>query len=295
MNITMNLKPDRSENVSYDIAAHPIYIRKGYLSYYLNYSAEAHWHDDIELIYILSGKMLYNINGETVLLKEKEGIFINARQLHFGYSDDQTECVFLCILLHPLLLCASDLIAEKFVSPVLTNTLFPYHHLTMQCDWEKRILDNIVKIYQAKDTTTAELKVQALFFDIWSQICENIFTYSEKQEVTSHHLTSLKAMIAYIDHHYTDKLNLHMIAKSGNVGKTNCCSIFKKYINKTPNEYLTDLRLRKSLSYLETSDLTIEEISARVGFSGASYYTETFRKLYHLTPTKYRKKIRDYS
>lgn len=62
------LKIDQSEDVQYDIVDFPAYVRKGYLSSYPDYRAISHWHDDIELILILSGQMNYNINGNVILL-----------------------------------------------------------------------------------------------------------------------------------------------------------------------------------------------------------------------------------
>ena len=79
MSILMELKDDRSEKVHYDKPGYPIYIRNGRLSYYPNYAAPNHWHDDIELIMILAGEMKYNVNGEIINLSSGNGIFVNAR------------------------------------------------------------------------------------------------------------------------------------------------------------------------------------------------------------------------
>lgn len=53
----IDLRDDRSEKVQYDDPNYPIYVRDGLLSQYHNYTAPSHWHDDIELIAVLSGKM----------------------------------------------------------------------------------------------------------------------------------------------------------------------------------------------------------------------------------------------
>lgn len=284
-----NIKFDRSERVIYDRADYPAYIRKGILSAYPNYAAESHWHDDIELILILSGQMQYNINGEVVLLKQGEGIFINAKQLHFGYSEEKKECEFLCILFHPILLCSSRTVEQKYVSPLLFNEHIPFCHLKGNNGWEKAILSSVQEIYDIRDDDISELKIQRAFLDIWIALCENVISIQKTQFSQNHHLSALKDMISFINQNYSEKLSLKAIATSGNVGKTGCCNIFKKYINKTPNEYLTELRLRKAVELLKNTDMTILEISYTVGFSGASYFTETFHKIYGCTPRAYRK------
>lgn len=57
-------RPDQSEKVHYNTVGYPVYIRRGVLSDYPNYSAVSHWHDDVEFIAVVSGHMMYNINGE---------------------------------------------------------------------------------------------------------------------------------------------------------------------------------------------------------------------------------------
>ena len=99
------IKEDYSEKVQYNDPDYPVYIRRNFLSTYPHYAAPSHWHEDIELIAVLSGQMKYSVNGEIIDLKEGEGIFVNSRQMHFGFSDTNAECEFLCTLFHPMLLC----------------------------------------------------------------------------------------------------------------------------------------------------------------------------------------------
>lgn len=285
-----NIKIDGSERVLYNRADYPVYVRKGRLSSYPNFSAEGHWHDDIELILVLSGDMQYNINGKVIELKQGEGVFVNARQLHFGYSETKKECEFICVLLHPILLCSSQAAEQNYIRPLLFNEHIPFCHLKGNIPWQHNVLLSIQEIYEVRDDALAELKIQRRFFDIWIALCENVISVQKTTFVSNHHLSALKDMISFINGNYSETLRLASIAASGNVGKTGCCAIFNRYLSKTPNEYLTELRLRKSMELLKNTDMTILEISYAVGFSGASYYAETFRKFYGCTPGAYRKK-----
>lgn len=280
---------DRSERVLYNKADYPAYIKKGKLSFFPNFAADSHWHDDVEFILILSGEMSYNINGEIVILKEGEGIFINARQMHFGYSDSKSECIFICLLLHPMLLCSSKSVEQKFINPIILNNNIPFYHFKKTENWEENILCLIHYIYDTRDDKMAELKIQKAFLNIWITLCENIITIQQTGNFKNNSLSILKNMISFINHHYKEKISLLNIAEHGNVGKTSCCAIFKKYVNKTPIEYLTEFRLRKSLELLKKTDMTVLEISYEVGFSGACYFSETFRKFFGCTPSEYRK------
>lgn len=288
MQIEIDVKNDRSERVAYNMPDLPVYVRKGILSNYPNYSAISHWHDDIELIYVISGQMQYSINGKHVLLQSGEGIFVNTRQLHYGFSKNYQECIFICILMHPLLLCSSPYVEKKFVMPVLQNECFPFLLLHKENTNENNILEYIQEIYDQLSTDTFALKAQDLFFRIWEKLFLLSGHIEQKQAPHVQSLSILKEMIRYIYNHYPEKISLSDISQAGQVGKTTCCGIFQKYTNETPISYLTEYRLKKSIDLLLTTDKTISEICFDVGFSGASYFTETFRKTYHCTPTEYR-------
>ena len=96
-------------------------------------------------------------------------------------------------------------------------------------------------------------------------------------------------MMSYIHNSYKEKISLNEIALSGGVSKRTCENIFAKYLNKTPMEYVTDFRLRKSIEMMLNSDMSILEISIETGLSGASYYAEVFRKAFGVSPAEYRK------
>ena len=285
----IELKDDRSEKVQYNDTAYPIYIHRGILSHYPNYTAPSHWHNDIELIAILDGEMDYNVNGEITTLRKNEGIFVNARQMHFGFSGSKTECNFICILLHPMLLCAEPAYERDFVLPVVRNNGAPFVFLNPDIPWQQAVLEQISYMEQSKGQKTAPLKVQSSFCIIWSLLYENIPPESHAANVNSSDLTAARNMTGFIQKNYTRRISLKEIALSGAVGQSKCCKLFTKYFGQTPNTYLNQYRLGKSLELLQNSDMSITEIALSVGFGGASYYAEIFHKCFGKSPTEFRK------
>lgn len=289
MSVLIELKDDRSEKLPYDSPDYPIYIRRGILSHYPNYAAPIHWHDDIELIAVLDGEMDYNVNGEIIRLRKNKGIFVNARQMHFGFSDSRTECNFICVILHPMLLCAVPAYERNFVLPVVCNTCIPFVFLDPDICWKHAILEQIYFMDQCKGHRAAPLKVQSAFSAIWSLLYENLPSEDRMAVPVSSDLTAARNMIGFIQKNYTRRISLKDIAVSGAVGQSKCCKLFAKYFGQTPNTYLNRYRLNKSLELLQSGDLSITEIALSVGFSGASYYAEIFRKCFGKSPTEFRR------
>ena len=279
----------------YDVVEYPVTIRRDLLSMFPNYEMESHWHDDVELLMVLRGKMICIVNGEQKEISQDEGIFINSRQVHGVMSADHRECEYICIRFHPMLLCATREVEGRFITPVISNVNYPFQVLSQDIEWERSVLDAILRIYYMRHETTMELSALGQFFVIWEQIFTHSGRVPAKIRESTPQLTQLKKMISYIAENYQRKITLDDICLSGNMGKTSCCQIFQKYLNQTPNTYLTVFRLRKGAEMLAQTDMPIVDISYEVGFSGASYFSEAFKKHMGGMPSEYRKKHRPVS
>jgi AraC-like DNA-binding protein len=67
-------------------------------------------------------------------------------------------------------------------------------------------------------------------------------------------------------------------------------SKFHARFHCTVGEYLNQKRLEQSIPLLINTSLSIEEVSQRVGFSSASYYTKLFKQRMGITPLNFRKR-----
>ncbi|MBD5524152.1 MAG: AraC family transcriptional regulator [Lachnospiraceae bacterium] len=286
--------PDASETVAYNNPLFPVYARYGILSSYPDYSAISHWHKDLEFILIKKGSMTYNVNGKLIELSEDNGIMVNSRQLHYGFSAQHNECEFICILLSPELLQGNTWFYQNYIEPVIENASCPYLHLA-PLNWQGRILAALEELYHCFADESVQppayFASNRYFITIMELLYENLDWKVDNRSTESSGLISLKNMMKYIEDHYMKKLTLESIAQAGTCCKSHCSLLFKKYLNDTPVIYATKLRLRKSLTALLTSDMSITDIAYEYGFCTASYYCETFRKYYGMSPLAYRKTV----
>lgn len=232
--------------------------------------------------------MEYNVNGKIITIQKDEGIFINSRQVHYGFSKANEECEFICILIHPMMLCSTQDLEQKYVIPLLKNENISYIKLSEDQPWKRDMLELVKSIYREKEDTTAPLTILSSFYKIWSLVYKNSETMLPSKKNSDFML--FKNMIGYIQKFYKKKITLSDIAKTGMVGQSKCCKLFDQYIGVTSNTYLIQYRLHQSTWYLKNTDMTITEIAQTVGFSGSSYYAEVFRKCYDKSPSEYRKK-----
>lgn len=236
--------------------------------------------------------MTYNVNGRLIELEEDSGIIVNSRQLHYGFSMEHNECEFICILLSPELLHTNDWFYQNCIEPITESASCPYLYLRRN-DWMASIMEKLDKIYDsfgkipAKSLSYFELIDD--YFAIMKVLYENLDLENQPRKPETSDLSSLKKMIAYIEEHYMERITLTDIALSGTCCKSKCSLLFKKYLRDTPINYITKLRLRKSLSTLLGTNSSIADIAYEYGFGGASYYCETFKKYYGMPPLTYKK------
>ena len=64
--------------------------------------------------------------------------------------------------------------------------------------------------------------------------------------------------------------------------------LFKQHMGITMTDYLKNVRLNYAELYLQTTSLTLEEITEQIGLSSVSYFNKIFKEKHEITPVKYR-------
>lgn len=280
---------DLSENVAYNDPSFPAYITSGFMSFYPAQRGNAHWHEDLEFIIPVRGSQLYNVDGSIIELKEGDGIFVNSRHVHYGFVTQNTDCEFICILLNPSLLCANREFDETFVKPFVYSSSLPYMKLDRNISWQKKIIEILRDLFRSREKPLWQFSVQKLFFEIFELLYAHSGIQSDDSIRESSSLNALKLMMGFIQKNYREKISLAQIASAGFCCKSRCSALFNAYLKESPVTYLIKYRLKVSTELLSKTVLPITEIAYESGFSGTSYFCETFHKYYQITPLEFRK------
>ena len=141
-----DIKSDGSEVLHYDQPDFPVFIRKNIIPPNACFSdISLHWHDDLEFICVLSGDIGYYVDGEHVVMRAGEGIFVNARHMHL-ICNATLGCTLLCVIFPPTILCSTEYIASKMVNPILNTKELAYLSLSDQIPWlQERITRRFTK------------------------------------------------------------------------------------------------------------------------------------------------------
>lgn len=97
---------------------------------------------------------------------------------------------------------------------------------------------------------------------------------------------------AYIDAHIGDKISNTQLALICGVSRPYFIAQFKALYHMPPQEYIMRRRIRKGAQILMQTNLTVEDISERLGFCNSSHFIRRFHKEEGMTPLKYRNTYR---
>lgn len=287
----VSILKDASEIVHYNNPNIPLYLKERWLSSYTNMEALCHWHEDIEYVKALKGHMVYYVNGEKLQISEKDALIVNARQMHYGFSEDKTDCYFACIVFRLHLLCTNPELTEKFIQPIAGHPNLPYIYLRADNPAEAEIIrlfdaacEDCRGQYEGYELMTIS-RLTAAWVELYRLLRPELLPCST---VFEEDLSVQRNMVSFIYKNYAMKLSLNDIAAAGNICRSKCCRIFKKYLNKTPIDFLNAYRLEVSMRLLTDTSMNITEIALSCGFQSPSYYAEIFRQHKGCTPGHYR-------
>nr|WP_315298799.1 AraC family transcriptional regulator [Raoultella terrigena] len=148
-----------------------------------------------------------------------------------------------------------------------------------------RLLDLAESLAWSQDTTSETFThvVYALVNDLLHQITDGLINqrgpFSLLDEIKSH-----------IDSHYHTDISRESVAETFNISPGYLSRLFSKESDVKFNEYLKLTRISRSKTLLTSTNLKINEVSEKCGFTDTNYFSKVFRDINDCTPLEYRRK-----
>ncbi|GEM04246.1 AraC family transcriptional regulator [Halolactibacillus miurensis] len=290
-NLKSTVNADGFEQINHTFYQLPLQLSSHSMSIAKDSYQPCYFHQEVEFIYILDGAMVIYINGAVCHLNKGQGLFINTERLHVIASTGGSRCSYMTMIFDSELVRPSFPFTYDVIEQVTNESAPDYVHLRPGQVKESQLLQLIMRVYRLKDKTsvTVELDMMRIVLSVWSILIDLVEPLQAESDRSNKTIDQLKQMLTYIHLNYQNKLNLDLISKSADISRSHSCDIFREELHSSPIQYLQHYRLYKSLDLLLTNDLSVTEIAYSVGFNSLSYYTETFRKVYDVTPSQYRK------
>ena len=88
-------------------------------------------------------------------------------------------------------------------------------------------------------------------------------------------------------HMMNTDFNVEMLVREMGYSRSNLYLKFKELTGLSSSEFIRNIRLKRAIQFLDSSDLSVKEIMFRTGFSTASYFSKCFKKQFGVVPSEY--------
>lgn len=106
----------------------------------------------------------------------------------------------------------------------------------------------------------------------------------------SHNDKMKDQIVEYIQEHCCDNsMSLVSVADHIGINPTYLSAFIKEQVGETFLNYVLNLRMERAKEYLQTTNLSLQEIAVRIGYANSGVFLRVFKKKYGLTPGAYRR------
>ena len=250
-----------------------------------------HTHDFIEIIYVLAGEAEQIVDGCTYRVRHGDMIFLNYGCAHSFTPTKNYAYINICFSPETVV---DSIISRENAFSVLSLTSF--HEMCAESNGGKISFFG-KECKEIEDVLTAMLKEFKEKKASWSVVLEcylNILITKMLRKVEAgigeRELGEMwQKLSEYIETNFDTELTLSSLAQKCFYNPSYFSRVFKEKFKMSPVEYVTRKRLNHALKLLSETELSVDEIGERSGFSDRSNFYRAFSKYVGGKPTDYRR------
>lgn len=235
---------------------------------------------DYQLLYIASGKSHFFFHGKEQIVSAGHMVLIQPQQeQHYEYYGAENPEVF---WVH---FTGNDVenILQKYQIPMDEPIFFSgvspaYSHHFKEM------------IYELQNHKTGFEELLCMYLQQILLLVQRT-RQEERPNLSTYIQEEMEYARRYFDDHYNEPISIQEYAKSRNMSVCYFQRNFKHILGFTPVQYLLTIRVDNAASLLETTDYSMAEIAAIVGYEDPLYFSRLFRKIKGMSPSHYRKLV----
>jgi YesN/AraC family two-component response regulator len=249
---------------------------------------EGDWHSTMhshyfaELFYVIRGSGSFMVEDKIFAVKENDLVIINPNIEHTEKSYNASPLEYIVLGIDGLAFNFNKDDAEVQYS---VNNFY----------------DNKHRIQFYLTSMLSEIEDQNPEYEL---VCQNLLEVLLVQimRYANYHLIATNILMSkkinkecskvkrYLDSYYSEHITLDKLADITHINKYYLIHAFTKYSGVSPINYLNNKRIEESKNLLETTNISISQISSNIGFSSQAYFSQAFKKITGNSPNEYRKK-----
>jgi len=227
-----------------------------------------HFHAGIELVYVLKGQLDATINGQNILIGEKQLLIVNCYSVHRFISTD-SETITSVIPLN----------AVPSMQKLLTTNRFKEFYIN---DDDSGNLATLMRLLS--DYPSNEFMQKGLCYAILGYLIEHI---PLEPLASTDQVDLICKILNYLNDNFTQQITVDQLAARFGYSRSRFSHMFKSTIGYSLPQYLNMLRCRSIADALVSTDTPVVDLAINAGFNNTHSFYSAFKTCYNMTPREY--------
>lgn len=239
-------------------------------------------HPAYVLHYILDGKGRYHIDGRTYTLEKDQGFLMEPNVVSSYEADTEQPWSYLWIGFE-----------GGFAKELLEQLGLTHQELTFSADCGEQLLGIVENMLTCEaQGIEQECFLQSQLFQFFACLSHDLSTRSNafRQDKQNYYVRMAEE---FIRSNYASDIRVPDIAEAVGISRSYLTSLFQNILQTSPSEYLTAFRLTRGHEQLAITDLPVSRIAELCGYRDPLVFSKAFKQMTGMTPTQYRKTIRE--
>jgi len=230
----------------------------------------SHFHTCFEMIYAMKGDTVFQLDDESMCLKEGEMSLFMPNQIH-SFTVPTDALLWVCVF--------SGNLVETFCSETENRR---YLHPVFRPS--QALVDFLPEEPDVKFESPYLL--QAFLYRLCHEFYQQELPFVTVPNMDS---DSIHKIMSYITLHYNEDISLDTLAKTFGLNRNYISGLISRTTRQNFRAYLNGYRLEKAKELLRNTDLSVTEIAYECGFNNIRTFNRTFMGSEKVTPMEYRR------
>ena len=256
-------------------------------------STENHWHEELEIIYVIEKSIDMIINERSYTLASGDIAVINPNVVHRLYTNSEDNIILVMQVAKNIftnLGIPENKIHIKFISGQIKDTAKQAVIKSLQ-DQCKQIVLSLQERREKDDALSlfaTSMQLVTMLYENFSEGAEDSDNVSAQRN-SKHIIKCITKVFHYIEQHYTEKVSIEDVAKASYISSSHLSHILKLYTGESFLQFLNRYRIKCIAEDLLSTDDSILTIYSRHGFNNSKTFNRVFKNMVGCSPTEYRK------
>ena len=247
----------------------------------------AHWHNEVEILYVTSGTYNIGINDESRVLREGEFVIASSDDIH--YFDAPPSSTHVLLILRPDFIgCLGGWPQEvRFRTPFITQEIL--------ADVPSDALARMDKIFRTlpdefnEKGPHFEAYIKGLLYELTALMLRHLPTVPLDKKLKSRHLNktkTLQTILDFLEQNYKNDVNLDDLATQLHISPFHLARVFRTITGMNFKTFINNFRLEKADQLLHSTRDSITKVAFSCGFGSVRTFNRVYKANKGHPPTK---------